>query len=296
MRKHVLACLVGLCCGSVVHADPVRSLGISVEYGAKTAVAIYLNGTLIAGAQAGRANAQSIALAGMVIPGENRLEVRVGTDTTPPDAKSPVVLAQPSTDHFVVATLEQDVTLRNGDHYDDTKTEPLQKQAWRPFDQPPGLRYTIPYVLTFRFTLPATASAPVWLHSEKVSAAGDRAAAIALAQQVMGHLAGGRIAAIGELLHVGLAETARAFPLQGTAEEGRKQLETELTAVRHAQQLAIKPLDANSVVCTTERSDHVLVCHRPDGGALVQVTSPEFGVRPLPPEAFVKLGGKLEPL
>ena len=154
----------------------------------------------------------------------------------------------------------------------------------------------MPYTLTFRFTLPATASAPVWLHSEKVSVAADKAQAISLAQQVMGHLAGARISAIGELLHVGFAETARAFPLQGTAEEARKQLETEITNMRHAQQFAIKPLDPTTVTCATERNDRVLVCHRPDGSPLVQVTSPEFGVLPLPPDAFVKLGGKLEPL
>ncbi|MEO6954003.1 MAG: hypothetical protein ABI321_19530 [Polyangia bacterium] len=295
MRKHILACLVTLCVARGVHADPVRSLGLSTEVGAKTSVAIYLNGTLIASAPAGNAGTKSIALQGMVIPGENRLEIRVGSGTILPDAKKPTLLATPSPDDFIVATLEQDVSTKNGEQYD-TKTEPLQKQEWRPSRQPPTLRYTMPYVLSFRFTLPATASAPVWLHSEKVSATTDKAAAIALAQQIMGHLAGGRIPAIGELMHVGLAETARAFPLQGTAEEGRKQLETELATMRHAQQFAIKPLDPTTVVCATERDDHVLVCHRPDGGSLVQVTSPEFGVLPLPPEAFIKQGGKLEPL
>ncbi len=295
MPNYILACLAILCVSNGAHAEPVRSLGISTELGAKTSAVLYLNGAVIGRAPAGRAATQSLALAGLVVPGDNRLEVRVGTDTVKPDAKAPVVLSQPTPDHFVVATLEQDVSTKNGEQYE-TRTETLQKQEWRPSSQPPGLRYTLPYVLTFRFTLPATQSAPVWLHSEKVSTVADRAAAIELAHQVMAHLAAGRITAIGELLHVGFAESARAFPLQGTADEGRKHFETEVTAMRHAQQFAVKPLDDTTVTCTTERDDHVLLCHRPDGGALVQVSSPELGMLPLPPEAFVKLAGKLEPL
>lgn len=265
----------------------MEAFGLDVRFGKGVAGRVILNGIEVGGKEPGDIVAQSLALQHDVMPGENRIEIRIAASGIPYDASPRQIEGDPE-EFLVEATLERDTVRELTDRYEITTTQ-IEHRQWRP--TPP---ITLPHRMEIGFTAPVTVSRPAWLDADPVEPERARGEAAGVLDQLREALVRGNYAAVEEMMRIRNADIARAYPASGNAEQ-RAADDAAMLARLLGPDPSVSPVDPASLQLISEAGGRLIRVQRVDGTGALLAKGTDGA--PLEIEiALSKLGNRLVPV
>jgi hypothetical protein len=255
----------------VVPAAPVSKTAapyrVEVSSGFAASIQVFVNGLLVWAKRAGQSGVQSLPIQADVIPGQNKVDVLIGTADVAPATAAAQTIAEAPGSLFAVLKLQRDHFRRHGDGQLETLVAQVSSAEWRPEESSP---VQVPHRLTLRFRAPADTPAPAWLAAKPVTPKSVREPLLARLEQLRGMLAAGQVDAFTAATIRQYADFARAYPARGSAADLRLRDSQELNEIVHSKGFAMAPIAKANAVCRVYASGRVAECVDPHGHALLR--------------------------
>ena len=251
--------------------DVVRAYGVEVSAGAGVAVRVWVNGVPFAPKEAGSTGVISLPIHGEVMPGQNRIDVQIGTADVPPGAAEAVLLPSEPADASVTVRLQEDLTTEPTPGTYETRVEDLHVGVWEPERTDDGVPF--PQVMAITFTAPDTQPVPIWSTAEKRPVA-DLQATLERAHIVLiERLRSGEADAVGLMSRRAYEDAAAAYPLGGSPERRRESDVMELRSIASDPEVTIPDMEG-PLTCEAYAGGRLFECFAADGEPPVRALFP----------------------
>ncbi len=249
--------------------DAVFGLGISVA--ADLSLIIKVNDVPFAPKRAGELESLSIPIHAEVVPGENILEVLIGTADVSPEAPLESVVASPPEKRKLDVQLRLNIPSEPTPGTYITKVENLDSISWAP--DPEDDKIKLPQKLTIKFTAPMDHSPPSWQNAEVRSVSDLRSALTNAHIDIIGALKSGNADAIGQMTELAYRDAAIAYPIGGDKETRRQSDVDEIRDIISDPDMTIPNLP-ESLDCKSYARGRLFECFAADGEAPVRILFP----------------------
>jgi hypothetical protein len=240
----------------------MKSFGADVRVGAAVAAEVYLNGALVAESAEGSMSAHSVALQHEVVPGSNELLIVATGSNVSPTAASRYVTVEDASQFYAEIDLDEDSVRDLGEEYEVTST-PLTDRKWRPAE---GIgEMFLPQRLSIHFMAPPDATAPVWLRATPVDAEAIRPAVAAELETLRRLLESRDLQSFQANMRLRNVDMARAYPLNGTAEDRAGRDTAILQQVLNVAGLRFPAPSPSALAIRTFAQGRIIDVRAPDG-------------------------------
>lgn len=269
--------------------------GLELRSGPEAHTLATVNGVPAAEKPPGDTGLDSVAIHGLVRPGENELVVTIGNSEIPPRGATGTV-TEIAYGLTAKAILQRDVVRELGTVQETTVETLAQIQ----FDGASALAEAIargepglalPARIDLRWQAPETHPSPPWEHGAPMQSEVVRGPALARLEHLRRMLSRGDVDAFVAASSARYRHVAEAFPLRGGADRIATQDAVELRRLLARPGFAMMPIDPMST-CRLYAGNRLLECVAPDGKSALR-----GGLEAGPPVAFrvmfASIGGEL---
>lgn len=248
----------------------IKAFGLEISSGADLALQIWVNGVPISQKAAGETAAQSIPIQGEILPGENRVEISIGTAEIPPHASPEPVTAWPD-DAKLTVKLQEDSTTESKPGEYATEVFDLQTESWQP-DQD-GDTAALPQRLAMAFIAPDSVQPPIWTEATQRDVSTMQEDLERAHKVLISMLQDGDVERLGQASRRAYSEAARTYPLGGNASEREKSDVAELKSIASDPEVAFPDFEG-SLKCVGYADDRLFECFAEDGESPVRALFP----------------------
>ncbi len=252
--------------------EPVTAYGLEISSGAGIFIIVKVNDVPFKPKKAGTTGVLSIPINGEVIPGENEVEVLIGTGQIMPDADKIIMIPALPDDSLLTVDLQKDIAHEPSPGVYETRVESLITNVWEP--KLTGGKAAFPQKLTFSFNAPANHTSPVWLGAEKRDVSEIQHLLVQAYRDIVTKLQAGDTESIGDMRKPAYRDAAKAYPLGGNEEErlerGVSQIARLLSRPNMVVPNILEPLE-----CKAYADSRLFECFAADGKPVVRLQSPD---------------------
>lgn len=248
------------------------SYGLEISAGGGLAVQAWVNDVPFSIKPAGRIGVQSVPIHGEVQPGQNVVDIRVGTAEIPPDAPSARLVPELPANADLSYKLQLDTVTSSGDGVYQTEVTDLAVRDWEPRREDDG--FPFPQMTSIAFEAPADQPVPFWVNADQVEISSIQGGLEAAHARIVGLMQAGDAEAVGRLSRRAYEEAAQAYPLGGTADRRQEQDVADLAEMTREQGFEMAPLET-PLICRAYAEGRLFECFTADGKAPVQVLLPD---------------------
>ena len=271
----ILACfsLLTTACSNAQEGDRDMnsSYGLAITAAADLAITIEVNGVPFTPKEAGNLETLSIPIHGEVLPGQNVVEVIVGTADVSPDLPlESVAVSLPDKNSLDISLQLDNVTEPEPGKYV-TEVEDLQAVVWQPEIQDDKVK--LPFKLNLEFTAPENHPIPAWAKAEKRPVSDLKGALAAAHRDIIGALKSGDAEKIGRISAVAYEDSAKAYPIGGDATTREESDVAEIKDIISDPEAEI-PDFSEPLTCKAYAQDRLFECFSSDGESPVKVLFP----------------------
>jgi len=248
----------------------VKAFGLEISSGADLALQIRVNDVLVSQKTAGATAAQSIPIQGEILPGENRIEISIGTAEIPPQASPTSSTARPD-DTKLTVRLQEDTTTEPKPGMYKTEVADLQAKSWEP--DRAGAALVLPQRLTMTFMASDTLEPPIWTRAAQREVAAMQADLERAYAGLIDMLREGDVERLGQTSRKAYAEAARAYPLGGDADARERSDIAEIKSIATDPDVSFPAFEA-PLKCVGYAENRLFECFAEDGEPPVRAVFP----------------------
>lgn len=236
--------------------------GLDSKSGSDAATEIFVNGVPYGKMETGTPGFQSLAIHGDVVPGENVVELRIGTDEVAPGATPAVPYEGGVGELFAVVTLTESTATKIENGYDVTDKD-LETIEWRAETIDPE-ELKVPVRLHLRFDAPDSITPPSWTAGQPITAEEATASAINALRTIRQLLVDGDFERFGQINRQKYIDAATAFPLLQNAQQREAQDIDDMRYELGREGFVMDEISDDST-CRVFAEGRMIQCFGPDG-------------------------------
>ncbi|MDA8708248.1 hypothetical protein N9M10_02640 [Hellea sp.] len=249
----------------------ITGYGLEISSGAGISIIVKVNDVPFKPKEAGSVGALSIPINGEVIPGENKVEVLIGTADITPESATAMTLTELPDDPSLTVKLQEDAAFEPSPGVYETKVKDLKSSAWDAELQDGKIKF--PQTLTLTFNAPDNHPAPLWLNGATRDVNSIQGILVQAHKDIILKLQAKDTESIGTMRTLVYQDAATAYPLGGSAEERLTRGVSQISRILSRPNMTVPDL-SEPLECKAYANGRLFECVGADGMPPVRLESP----------------------